>query len=154
VEVRRVSVRLGRTGQPGPLWVSVDALASGGGVGSRLGKLSIPAERVGEVNGKDWAPLRLGHTWARGEFAAPLLLRGGVTYAVTLSAEPGKGTGGGAAGGAYEIFPLRDGAEFGYASPWPGAWGEYTRTGEKGWRGWDAWGKSNLKTGQLQLYLE
>jgi hypothetical protein len=104
----------------------------------------IKHELIKLVDTKILPGFRVGHDWVKYTFKNPHVLTKGKEYFLTLNADSGD---------AYEVFPLRDGASFGYASVWDNAWAEYTIQGDKGWVGWDAWGNKNLKLGDLQLYF-
>lgn len=135
--VENVAVRIAKEGNPGALQVSLfqeDKLLSEG---------SIEALSVQQIDTTIAPPNRLGHDWVSIPFPAPVLLQADVEHSVRLSAP---------AGDAYEVFPLRDGVEFGFSSLWPQAWAEFTISGDTGWELWSAWGKPSNQ-GDLQLYF-
>lgn len=82
-----------------------------------------------------------GFNWISGSFKKTQKLSAKRQYSIDFSSPLGY----------YTIFPTRNGESFGYSSLWPNSWCEYSNGGP--WVGWDAWGKSNLKNGCLQLYL-
>jgi len=84
--------------------------------------------------------LRIGHEWVRFALPSQLKLPSRAELNIQLSCTTG----------SYEVYPIRDGASFGYAPLWPNAHAEYLSDGT--WKGWDMWGKSNLQCAQLQLF--
>ncbi len=137
ITVHNVAIRIAKEGTPGPLtarlWQDRTEFAEG----------QIEAAAVKPINTMILPPNRLGHDWVIIPFPKPVTLTAGLEYRLSLQAP---------AGDAYEVFPLRDGAEFGYCSPWPNAWAEFTTDGDRGWQAWKAWGKSSYQ-GDLQLYF-
>ncbi len=137
IPVKDVAIRLAKTGNPNNLKVT---LSLGNSI---LEQGEISSSLVKTVNTTTLSGFRIGHDWVKHTFSDPFVLEKNKEYYLTLSAD---------AGDAYEIFPLRDGSSFGYASTWDNAWAEYLVPG-KTWSGWDAWGNKNLKLGDLQLYF-
>lgn len=135
--VENVAVRLAKSGSPGDL----TAILTGPGV--RAVAMAKPWQ-IPPVNITANPPNRIGHGWVVMKFQEQICLEEGNPYKLTLSAP---------AGDAYEIFPLRDGREFGYSSPWPNSWAEYSSNAGKSWSGWDAWGKKDLRNSHLQLFF-
>lgn len=137
VEVKNVAIRVAKSGNPGPLKA---VLRTDVGVAHAWGSV-LTASYVDTVL---IPPNRLGHGWAVIPFDRPVTLLRGIQYRLEFTAPKGD---------AYETFPLRDGAEFGYAPVWSNSWAEFTTTGDPGWQGWEAWGTRYLRCGDLQLYF-
>jgi hypothetical protein len=106
-------------------------------------KASINSQEIPLIDTKALSGFRTGHEWVYAKFDSEYVLSTGKPSMVVLEAQ---------GGGSFEVFPIRDGEQFGYASIWPNSWCEYTLDGNK-WVGWDAWGNSNLKIADLQLYF-
>jgi hypothetical protein len=81
--------------------------------------------------------------WVEARFAKPPTLKPGEQYALVLRSDDVE----------YETYPLRDGTAFGFSSStvFPSGYAEYD-AGE-GWGGWDMWGESNRRDGDLQFAL-
>lgn len=137
VLVKNVAIRIARTGSPGKL----KAVLTRGLI--PLAIAMADAATVPLVDTQALPPNRVGHDWLVLPFPRPVTLTAGDEHRITFTAP---------AGDAYEAFPLRDGAEFGFCSPWPNAWAEYTRSGPAGWRRWEAWGKPSNR-GDLQVFF-
>ena len=137
VPIENVAVRIAKNGTPKNLKLSLIS-------GTVLEQGEIKHDLIKLVDTKILPGFRVGHDWVKYTFKNPHVLTKGKEYFLTLNADSGD---------AYEVFPLRDGASFGYASIWDNSWAEYTTQGDKGWTGWDAWGNKNLKLGDLQLYF-
>ena len=137
VSVSSVVVRVAKNGNPGPL---VARLCEGL---VQIGEGNAAAEKVRPIDLQTMPPNRLGHDWVTIPFAKRLKLTAGMEYRLSLQTTPGD---------AYEVFPLRDGAEFGYCPVWTQAWAEFTTEGARGWQAWKPWGKSSLE-GDLQLFF-
>lgn len=135
--VTNVAIRLGKQGAPGPLKATIIRNAKQTLASTIIGHTSVVPVKVVEGH-------RLGYEWVKLTFKRPVLLRAGIPHKLVLSTTKGD---------SYEIFPLRDGASFGYAPIWQYAWAEFSATGTSGLMGWTAWGKSNLRISHLQLYF-
>lgn len=137
IDVKNVAIRIARTGKPGKL----KALLTRGLI--PLASATADGADVPLVDTQALPPNRVGHDWIVLPFPRPVTLTAADEHRITFTAP---------AGDAYEAFPLRDGSEFGFCSPWPKAWAEYTRTGPAGWRRWEAWGKPSNR-GDLQVFF-
>ncbi len=137
IDVENVCVRLAKNGNPELLYAKLwwrDELITQGSVDSSE---VDPVEVISEFTA--------GHNWVTIDFFEPVELEAKKIYYLELSA---------AAGDPYKIYPVRDGYYgFNYAPIWSNAWAEYTMMGDEYWKGWDAWGNSNLRISQLQLYF-
>jgi len=90
--VRAATVRLRKTGSPGPLAVRLEDAS-----GAAIGEGSVPAEAIGTES--DWVSCR---------FATDCALKSGRQYALVLAAPQGD---------PYEIFPLQKGIPHGFGCP-------------------------------------
>lgn len=142
IPVKNVAVRLARDGNPGPLTATLKT------ADETLAVTSLPAEKISPIDPTILRGARLGHTWVTLPFDPPVTLKAGTQHWLELSATPAQNP-----DDACEIYPLRDGSDFGYASPWPNAWAEFTSSLTPHWTGWEAWEKPNLKDADLQLYF-
>lgn len=137
ISVKNAAVRIAKSGNPGSLGITIykgsDAVCS----------TTVSPTRIPTVDTQSVVGLRTGHEWVAGDFDSEYVLEAGRLYSVVLEAQ---------GAGSYETFPIRDGNSFGYASIWPNSWCQYTVDGTN-WKGWDAWGNSGLKIGDLQLYF-
>ena len=139
IKVRNFAVRIAKNGNPDMLIATLSdtnqtTLAVGG----------IESTNINKINTEYIPGFRVGHNWAVCKFGGAIKLKAGQRYYLTLSCSSNDG---------YEVFPIRDGEEFGYVSIWPNSYAEYEISGFDNWVGWDAWGKSNLRTGILQIYF-
>lgn len=136
-DLKSVSIRLGRKGEPKPLIVQLKD-----GTGKVLEEGKISTNDVSPVT--PWSSFEVGHEWVTYRFKRTQHIEAGHQYYLELSAIPGD---------PYRIYPLRDGEQFGYASTWSNSYAEFTTQGANGWKGWDAWGNPNLPLGDLQMYF-
>lgn len=137
IKIRNIGIRVAKQGTPSNLKATVyqedKAVCS-----AEIDQSEIPV-----INTQALSGFRTGHEWVYGKFDSEYVLAANKPSTVVLEAQ---------GAGSYEVFPIRDGEQFGYASTWKNSWCEYTLDGSK-WVGWDAWGNSNLKLGDLQLYF-
>jgi hypothetical protein len=105
---------------------------AGGGV---LAAGTVPARRV----------RRDAPGWVRVRFDRTVPLDGSEPFALVATAS---------ARSAYEAFAIRKGTEFGFdpGTVFDGGYAQFTEGGA--WTGWDQWGGSDLKTGDLQFALD
>jgi hypothetical protein len=84
-----------------------------------------------------------GLCWVSSTFRHPPVLRPGQKLAFVLRS----------AGGAFETFPLREGTAFGFTgnTVFGSGYAQFSSSGD--WTGWDQWGDSNRKDGDLQFAL-
>lgn len=132
-----VSARLGKHDYPGELQISLlnnkKAMTS----------CKIPQSQVSTILTNLGPGLSIGHNWVSVKFDKPVKIKAGVDHFIMFEA----------AAGEYEMYPVRDGEQFGFIPLWDNSYAEYTIDG-KTWRGWDAWGNPNQKIGKLQVCLE
>jgi hypothetical protein len=127
--VLRALVRVRRTGdQVGPLSVKLEDPR-----GKTLATSSVPGAQV--PGG--------GLGWVSATFRHPPVLRPGQKLAFVLRS----------AGGTFETFPLRKGSAFGFDGSTVFDWGYAQFSSSGTWTGWDQWGDSNRKDGDLQFAL-
>lgn len=137
IVVNEVCVRIAKIGNPKDLIIKIEDTTK------LIQKTTIKSINVNTINTTLAPSFRVGHNWVKAPINTTLLAN--QEYKVVLesdSIDP------------YETFPIRDGFTFGYAPIWANSHAEYTTSGETGWKGWDAWGKSNLKHSDLQLYFK
>jgi hypothetical protein len=127
--VASVSVRLRREGTPGPLRLRLERAD-----GTLLEEGTIAPAAVDTTD-----------AWVTLTFARPHTLEHGASYDLELSAP---------AGDRYRIIAIADGGVYyGFRSPSLFADGYAQLTSGGAWTGWDMWGKSDRKDGDLQLYF-
>jgi hypothetical protein len=82
--------------------------------------------------------------WVHVRFAKPVSADGARIALTAASSEAS----------SYEAFPIRNGAEFGFNSRtvFTGGYAQFNAGG--GWTGWDQWGESNRRDGDLQFALD
>lgn len=138
-KIENVVVRIARNGNP----ANITATIYEGNKPLSYG--DVPSVNIPVVDLNSQPGYRIGHDWVTIKLNNKVKLVKGREYFIVLQSE--------LSDGSYEVFPLREGSEFGYPEIWPSSWCEYTLDW-KNWVGWDAWGNSNLKNGCLQLYLK
>lgn len=138
VTTRSVMVRVAKNGNPGPLKAQLSTGTT------PLGDCVVDASAVKPVDLTLLSPNRLGHDWVEMVFPGPVRLVAGKEHRLSLSAPIGD---------AYEVFPVRDGSEFGYASVWPQSYAECFTPKSNLWEPWSAWGKKSQQ-GRLQMYFK
>jgi hypothetical protein len=124
-------LRLRRRGDAtAPLELRIER--AGGGV---LASGRAPARRV-RRDAPGWVHVRFDRT---------VPLDGSEPFALVATAS---------ARSAYEAFAIRKGTEFGFdpRTVFDGGYAQFTEGGA--WTGWDQWGGSDLKTGDLQFALD
>ncbi len=127
--VMQALVRVRRTGDHvGPLSVRLE---------DPFGKTLAVANVPGALVPSD------GPGWVSATFRKPPLLHNGQKLALVLRS----------AGGTFEAFPLRKGRAFGFdeATVFSSGYAQFSRSGS--WTGWDQWGQSNRRDGDLQFAL-
>jgi hypothetical protein len=127
--VLRALVRVRRTGDPaGPLSVKLEDPR-----GRTLATSSVPGTQVPSG----------GLGWVSTTFRHPPVLRPGQRLAFVLRSP----------GGAFETFPLREGTAFGFTGNTVFGSGSAQFSSSGSWTGWDQWGDSNRRDGDLQFAL-
>ena len=116
--------------------------------GDHVGPLSV---RLEDPSGRALAVANVpgalvpsdGPGWVSATFRRPPLLRNGQKLALVLRS----------AGGTFEAFPLRKGLAFRFdaSTVFHAGHAQFSRSGR--WAGWDQWGQSNRKDGDLQFAL-
>jgi hypothetical protein len=103
--------------------------------GSVLGAEKVQARKV-RRHAPGWVHVRFGRPVTLGD-------AGQLALVATTSAA-----------GAYEAFAVRKGTEFGFHphTVFDGGYAQFTQDGR--WVGWDQWGGSDLRTGDLQFALD
>ena len=132
-------VRLGKNGLPKDLRVSLvnrhqSVIAKG-----TVSPFLVKSISTTIING-----FRLGHDWVLVKFNKPAKVKKDEEHFILLENDGYD---------SYEIYPIRDGEQFGFNPLWKNSYAEYCLDG-KNWRGWDAWGNPNQKIGKLQICLQ
>jgi hypothetical protein len=120
----------------------------------RRGDASVPLElRLERADGRLVAAARVparsvrrdAPAWVRVRFGRAIPLDGSEQLGLVATAS---------ARSAYEAFAIRKGTEFGFdrRTVFDGGYAQFTEGGA--WIGWDQWGGSDLRTGDLQFALE
>jgi hypothetical protein len=128
----------------------VEALVRVRRTGDWVGPLSIRLENPeGTVLAVAKVPGALvpadGAGWVSAIFRKPPLLVRGETVALVLRS----------AGATFEAYPLRKGLAFGFDSGtfFGSGYAQFSRSRSGSWKGWDQWGDTNRKDGDLQFAL-
>jgi hypothetical protein len=118
--------------------------------GDATAPLELRIERAGgDVLASGRAPARRVRRdapgWVHVRFDRTVPLDGSEPFALVATAS---------ARSAYEAFAIRKGTEFGFdpRTVFDGGYAQFTEGGA--WTGWDQWGGSDLKTGDLQFALD
>lgn len=128
--------------------VRVRSLRGSGGLDLRLetpaGKLLAQARDGGAGLAPTPGGSLGGCGWVRAVFPKPVRLEAGAAYRLVLAAPEA---------GAFEAFPLRKGADKGFASSTQFPEGHAEFNAGSGWNGWEQWGKANRLDSDLQFYF-
>lgn len=134
-----VFARIGKTGLPKDLRVSLVNRHQ-----TVIAKGIVSPFLVKNVSTEIIKGFRLGHDWVFAKFNKPAKIKKDEAYFILFENEGYD---------SYEMYPIRDGDQFGFHPLWKNSYAEYTLDG-KTWRGWDAWGNPNQKIGKLQTCLK
>jgi hypothetical protein len=133
--VRGVAARVRRLRGRTPLVLRLETLDGG-----KVAEVACPAETLAPTPSAALG----GCGWVTAAWPVPLRLRGGTAYRLVLAA---------AEAGAFEAFPLRKGADKGFAATtWFGDGNAEFKTG-RAWEGWSQWGQYGRRDSDLQFYF-
>ena len=103
--------------------------------GGALASATVPARTV---SGQDLQ-------WVHVRFTAPVVAAAGTALALTASAQRAS---------SYRTFPVREGIHFGFDARTVFSSGYAEFSDGDGWTGWEQWGRSDRRDGDLQFALD